>query len=117
MAAIKGSKFAMSNGDNAGTLGGVKSSTFMKEATWILYSFDVKLNEKGAARLTDKMFHNHENAANLAGVVQQEARWTLGLTAGRGQRDLQARRAGAQAEYDRASRADPVARPRTSRTA
>lgn len=71
MAAIKGSKFAMSNGDNAGTLGGVKSSTFMKEATWILYSFDVNLNGKGAARLTDKMFHNHENAANLAGVVQQ----------------------------------------------
>ncbi|WP_377155212.1 DUF4150 domain-containing protein [Roseateles sp. UC29_93] len=70
MAAVKGSKFALSNGDNAGVAGGVKSSTFMKEATWILYSFDVKLNKKNAARLTDKMFHNHENAANLAGVVQ-----------------------------------------------
>ncbi|WP_431261987.1 DUF4150 domain-containing protein [Roseateles chitinivorans] len=70
MAAIKGSKFAMSNGDNPGTLGGVKSSTFMKEATWILYSFDVKMNGKGCARLSDKMFHNHENAANLGGEFQ-----------------------------------------------
>lgn len=73
MAAIKGSKFAMSNGDNPGTLGGVKSSTFMKEATWILYSFDTKMNGKNCARLMDKMFHNHENAANLAGVMQQIA--------------------------------------------
>ncbi len=70
MAANKGSKFAMSNGDNAGTVGGVKSNVFMKEATWILYSFDVKMDGKNAARLTDKMFHNKENAANLAGILQ-----------------------------------------------
>lgn len=72
-AAIKGSKFALSNGDNAGVAGGVKSSTFMKEATWILYSFDVKLQKKNAARLTDKMFHNAENAADLTGEVQGTA--------------------------------------------
>lgn len=71
MAANKGSKFALSNGDNAGVAGGVKSSTFMKEATWILYSFDVKMDGKSAARLTDKMFHNSENAANLGGEAQQ----------------------------------------------
>lgn len=70
MGANKGSKFALSNGDNAGVAGGVKSSTFMKEATWILYSFDVKLQNKNAARLSDKMFHNSENAANLAGEIQ-----------------------------------------------
>jgi hypothetical protein len=70
MAANKGSKFAMSNGDQAGTLGGVKSNVFMKEATWILYSFDVKVDGKNACRLTDKMFHNSQNAANLAGVIQ-----------------------------------------------
>jgi 3-oxoacyl-[acyl-carrier-protein] synthase I len=35
MAAVKGSEFSMCNGDEAGTAGGVKSSTFMKEATWI----------------------------------------------------------------------------------
>lgn len=71
MAANKGSKFTLSNGDNAGVAGGVKSSTFMKEATWILYSFDVKMDSKNTCRLTDKMFHNSENAANLAGELQQ----------------------------------------------
>ena len=70
IAANKGSKFALSNGDQAGTVGGVKSNVFMKEATWILYSFDVKLQGKGACRLTDKMFHNKENTVNLAGVFQ-----------------------------------------------
>jgi hypothetical protein len=70
MAANKGSKFALSNGDNAGVAGGVKSSTFMKEATWILYSFTVKLQSKGAARFTDKMFHNAENTVNLGGILQ-----------------------------------------------
>ncbi|BEP63769.1 hypothetical protein GmRootV213_43230 [Variovorax sp. V213] len=78
MAANKGSKFAISNGDNAGVAGGVKSSTFMKEATWILYSFDVKMDGKNTARLTDKMFHNSENAANLGGVAQQPLITALG---------------------------------------
>jgi hypothetical protein len=79
MAANKGSKFALSNGDNAGVAGGVKSSTFMKEATWILYSFDVKLQKKNASRLTDKMLHNAENTVNLAGVMQQIAQ-VLGVS-------------------------------------
>lgn len=70
MAANKGSKFALSNGDNAGVAGGVKSNVFMKEATWILYSFDVKMDGKNACRFSDPMFHNSENAANLAGVIQ-----------------------------------------------
>jgi hypothetical protein len=71
MAAVKGSKFAMSNGDEAGTVGGVGSGVIMKEATWILYSFDVKLNGKNACRFTDKMFHNAVNCANLSGELQQ----------------------------------------------
>jgi hypothetical protein len=70
MIAIKGSEFSLSNGDNAGTAGGVKSSTFMKESTWILYSFDVKMDGKNACRLTDKKFQNHENTADLAGTIQ-----------------------------------------------
>lgn len=70
MIAIKGSEFALSNGDNAGVAGGVKSSTFMKESTWILYSFDVKMEGKNACRLTDKKFQNHENTADLAGTMQ-----------------------------------------------
>jgi hypothetical protein len=70
MAAIKGSEFSLSNGDNAGVAGGVKSSTFMKESTWILYSFDVKMDGKNACRLADKKFQNHENTVDLAGTIQ-----------------------------------------------
>jgi hypothetical protein len=69
MIAIKGSEFSLSNGDNAGVAGGVKSSTFMKESTWILYSFDVKMDGKNACRLSDKKLQNHENSADLAGAV------------------------------------------------
>ncbi len=70
MIATKGSEFSLSNGDNAGVAGGVKSSTFMKESTWILYSFDVKMDGRNACRLTDKKFQNHENTADIAGVLQ-----------------------------------------------
>jgi hypothetical protein len=69
MIAIKGSEFSLSNGDNAGVAGGVKSSTFMKESTWILYSFDVKMDGQNACRLSDKKFQNHENAADLQGAM------------------------------------------------
>lgn len=70
-AAIKGSELSRCSGDEAGTAGGVKSSTNMKEATWILYSFDVKIEGKNACRLSDKMMMNHGNTACLAGVCQQ----------------------------------------------
>ncbi len=70
MIATKGSEFSLSNGDNAGVAGGVKSSTFMKESTWILYSFDVKIDGSNACRLTDKKFQNHENTADLTGTIQ-----------------------------------------------
>jgi hypothetical protein len=61
MAAIKGSKYASSNGDEAGTVGGVVSSVNMKEAEWITFSFDVKMEGKNACRLQDKMTHNKKN--------------------------------------------------------
>lgn len=70
MAAIKGSEFSRCNGDEPGTAGGVKSSTNMKEATWLLYSFDVKLDGKNACRLSDKMMMNHGNTACLSGEAQ-----------------------------------------------
>jgi hypothetical protein len=70
MIAVKGSEFSVSNGDYPGTLGGVKSSTFMKESTWISYAFDVKIEGKNACRLTDKKFQNHNNTVDLAGLVQ-----------------------------------------------
>lgn len=77
MIAVKGSEFSMSNGDNAGVAGGVKSSTFMKESTWILYSFDVKMDGKNACRLSDKKFQNHENTADLAGAISVPVLVTL----------------------------------------
>ena len=70
MIAIKGSEFSLSNGDNAGVAGGVKSSTFMKESTWILYSFDVKMDGANACRLSDKKFQNHENTVDMGGCMQ-----------------------------------------------
>lgn len=69
MIAIKGSEFSMSNGDEPGSIGGVKSNTFIKESTWILYSFDVKMDGENACRLSDKKFQNHENTADLAGAI------------------------------------------------
>jgi hypothetical protein len=64
MCANFGSEFSKSTGDEAGSAGGVKSSVFTKEASWITYSFDVKIEGKGASRLSDKMFHNHHNTVS-----------------------------------------------------
>jgi hypothetical protein len=72
MCANYGSEFCKSTGDEPGTVGGVASSTFIKEATWITFSFDVKLEGKAACRLTDKMFHNHQNTVNMAGEIQKD---------------------------------------------
>ena len=70
MCANHGSEFEKSTGDEPGELGGVVSGVNMAEASWISFSFDVKLEGKGACRLTDKMFHNHQNTVNAAGLVQ-----------------------------------------------
>jgi hypothetical protein len=70
MIGIKGCELSRCTGDEAGTAGGVKSSTFMKEAKFILYSFDVKIEGKNACRLSDKMTMNHENTMCLAGIIQ-----------------------------------------------
>lgn len=68
MIAVKGSEFSRCMGDEAGTAGGVKSSTNMKEAKWISYSPDVKMDGKNACRLSDKMTMNHGNTVCLAGA-------------------------------------------------
>lgn len=70
MAANKGSELSRSTGDEAGSVGGVTSSTFIKEATWMLYSFDVMLEGKNACRLTDKLFMNHQNTVCLGGWME-----------------------------------------------
>lgn len=69
MAAIKGSKFAMSSGDEPGTIGGVKSNTFKQASTWLLYSFDVKLDGSNACRFSDKKFQNNENTVDAGGTI------------------------------------------------
>jgi hypothetical protein len=70
MCANYGSEFFKSTGDEPGVAGGVISNTYIKEATWITFSFDVKLQGKAACRLTDKMFHNHQNTVNMSGLAQ-----------------------------------------------
>jgi hypothetical protein len=70
MCANKGSELSRSTGDEAGTAGGVTSSTFIKEATWMLYSDDVFFEGKNACRLTDKLFMNHQNTVCLGGWKQ-----------------------------------------------
>ena len=70
MAAVKGSEFSRCVGDEPGTAGGVVSQTNMKEAKWILYSFDVKMDGKNACRLADKMTMNHGNTVCLQGEMQ-----------------------------------------------
>src|SRR3954452_23628882 len=51
MIAVKGCEYSMCTGDEPGTAGGVVSSTFKKEAKFILFSFDVKMDGKNACRL------------------------------------------------------------------
>lgn len=68
MIAIKGCEFSRCTGDEPGTAGGVTSSTNMKEAKFILYSFDVKIDGKNACRLQDKMQMNHGNTMCLGGL-------------------------------------------------
>jgi hypothetical protein len=65
-----GSIFARSTGDEGGSMGGVKSGTFLAEADFISHSFDVFFEGKAACRLTDKMYMNHRNTVNMAGLWQ-----------------------------------------------
>ncbi|HYO53650.1 PAAR-like domain-containing protein [Archangium sp.] len=69
--AVKGSEFSRSQGDEPGSAGGVKSGVNMKEAKWLSYSFDVKMEGKNVCRLTDKMLCNHGNTVCLGGILQE----------------------------------------------
>ncbi len=63
--AVKDSEYSKSNGDEAGTAGGVVSSVNMKEAKFILYSMDVKVDGKNVCRLMDKMTCNKQNTMSM----------------------------------------------------
>jgi len=61
MIAVKGCEYSTCTGDEPGTAGGVVSSTNLKEAKFILFSFDVKMDGKNACRNDDLMTMNHQN--------------------------------------------------------
>jgi hypothetical protein len=62
MPMVKGAKYSMSSGDEAGSAGGGLLSAKIKgEAEFLLYSFDVKFEGKNVCRLGDPLFHNNKN--------------------------------------------------------
>lgn len=62
MPMVKGAKYRMSMGDEAGTAGGgVMSSKFKGACEYMLYSFDVKFEGKNVCRMGDALFHNEKN--------------------------------------------------------
>ncbi len=62
MPMVKGAKYSMSTGDEAGTAGGgVISGKIKAECEFMMYSFDVKIEGKNVCRLGDPLFHNKKN--------------------------------------------------------
>jgi Domain of unknown function (DUF4150)/Glycosyl hydrolase family 10 len=68
--AVRGARFAVSSGDEPGSLGGVKSRVHGAESSFLSWSLDVKIEGRNACRLTDKMLHNAANTLNCSGVTQ-----------------------------------------------
>ena len=62
MPMVKGAKYPITSGDEAGVSGGTASATFIQEAEFMLYSFDVKYEGNNVCRVGDQMFHNKKNA-------------------------------------------------------
>ncbi len=58
---VEDSNFAVSTGDEAGSLLGVASGKVKGKAEFVNYSFDVKFEGKGVARAMDLMLHNDKN--------------------------------------------------------
>lgn len=61
MPMVKGAKYMMTTGDEAGSVGGVMSSSIKGECEFMMYSFDVKFEGKNACRMGDPLFHNKKN--------------------------------------------------------
>jgi uncharacterized protein DUF4150 len=61
MPMVKGAKYSKSSGDEAGSAGGIMSSTNRGECEFMMYSFDVKMEGKNVCRLGDPLFHNKKN--------------------------------------------------------
>jgi uncharacterized Zn-binding protein involved in type VI secretion len=71
-AAIQSSKFVKSSGDEAGVAGGVASSVFMMEATFLSFSPTVTFDGQPACRLTDKMLMNKGNTVCMSGTFNPQ---------------------------------------------
>ena len=61
MPMVKGAKYSKSTGDEAGTAKGVVSGTTKGECEFMMYSFDIKFENKNVCRLGDPLFHNKKN--------------------------------------------------------
>lgn len=62
MPMVKGAKYSISTGDEAGSAGGgIISSKQKGECEFMMYSFDVKFEGKNVCRMGDPLFHNKKN--------------------------------------------------------
>lgn len=61
---LKGSKFATSTGDEAGSVGGIMSSTTKGKSEFVNFSQDVRIEGKLTPRLMDPMICNESQRAN-----------------------------------------------------
>ncbi|MDO5622977.1 MAG: DUF4150 domain-containing protein [Paracoccus sp. (in: a-proteobacteria)] len=67
MIATKPSIFTRCFGDEAGSMGGVISGTFLKRSHWITYSPNVYAEGQNICRLSDKLFMNDRNTISGQG--------------------------------------------------
>jgi hypothetical protein len=58
---VQDSNFSTSNGDQAGSVGGVASGMIQGKAEFVNYSFDVQFEGKNVPRSFDLMLHNAKN--------------------------------------------------------
>ncbi len=61
MPMVKGAKYAMSSGDEAGVAKGIISGKIKGECEFLMYSFDVKFEGKNVCRMGDPLWHNKKN--------------------------------------------------------
>ena len=61
MPMVKEALFSKSTGDEAGVRKGVISGTHKDVCEFMMYSFDVKFEDRNVCRLGDPLFHNKKN--------------------------------------------------------
>jgi Domain of unknown function (DUF4150) len=61
MPMVKNALYSRSSGDEPGTALGVISSSVMDVCEYLMYSFDVKFEDRNVCRLGDPLWHNKKN--------------------------------------------------------